>query len=656
MAGILLFGIGLPWYAAACVAVLSLCMLYFRNRFYTFGLMALGIGWMAACVHTPEPLPGAMHGAKVEVGARVVDMERSSDNWSMIVEADSIGAMRLGTPLRIRVTLLSDNTEAGIGSRVRVQGRLQDIRRLGDSPYEPDYGRYACVDRIVAAMSADAESFCVLSKGSGFRELMRHWREEMEDIIYLSGAAPETAAFLVATICGDDNSLSSESKSMFRTLGLAHLLALSGFHVALLAWIVSLAFMPLRLSRKLSRYRHLPVMAAVWIYVFVTGMSPSAMRAACLVTVVLLGRIMQRQSVSYNALAATALAMLAINPLMLYSPGFQLSFAAVLGLLAFSEPLNPFPRSRRIPHWLASLFTVPLAAILGTVAFSAAYFHSFPLLFLPANIIMTLMATIIIGGGVIMTFVGMCGIKLGFMAVVLDYLYGMADSFCRLLMRIPVKEITGIYPDWPVSLMLVLATVSFAVAVRRHRLRAGIMAVLFVVSGAGCAFVWSAETTRGELFIPCQSADTRIVMRHGEHAALYTEVPMPAGRATLEICRKKYSAWLHSHGCHNGLEHIDSIPDLSGLHKNGRLLTAGPNTIYMLNHNSEICSLKVDYVVIGKGPRIDIDSVAAGMRPQCIVIGPSVRSKIRKDYIQRCRECGIAVHDTTDSIFSLTWR
>ena len=110
-------------------------------------------------------------------------------------------------------------------------------------------------------------------------------------------------------------------RETFRTLGLAHLLALSGFHVALFAGLASLLLYPLRLWRRYARWRHVAILAAVWFYVLVSGMPASAVRAALMLSIVLGGKMMQRQDVGFNTLAAAALVMLVWNPGLLYSPG-----------------------------------------------------------------------------------------------------------------------------------------------------------------------------------------------------------------------------------------------------------------------------------------------------------------------------------------------
>ncbi|MDE5655762.1 MAG: ComEC family competence protein, partial [Muribaculaceae bacterium] len=564
MAGILLFGFGVEWYLIAIAAAVSVALLYFPDRFYTFGVLAIAAGWFCASVHAPASLPASMHGSKVKLSAEVLRIEPSGDYSRLLVAADTIGGVGLGSPVRVWISLLSNADEAGIGSRIQAEGFLRDAAKFDGLPYETDYAAFAAVDRVSATMTAGSDAFCVITPGNGIGERLRQYRNHLADAIYLSGLNERTADFVVATVCGDDNNLSPEVRETFRTLGLAHLLALSGFHVALFAGLVSLLLYPLRLWRSYVRWRHAAVLAAVWFYVLVSGMSASAVRAALMLSILLGGKMMQRQGPGFNTLAAAALLMLVWNPGLLYSPGFQLSFTAVAGLMAFAEQLNPFGRRRRWPHLLMSIITAPVAAVLGTTVVSALYFHSFPLLFLPANAVMTLLSSLIIGGGAVLSLVAVCGGSCGILAWTLDGLYSVAVSFCRVLTALPHTEIAGLYPTAITALLLAAAIILAAVALNRRRHLPWIMAAICVMLSFGAQRVFAEENPYGELYIPSHSAETRVIMRQGEAAMLYCEGSAPAAHATLASCSRRYETWLRMRRCHANFRLRDSVDMRAG--------------------------------------------------------------------------------------------
>ena len=656
MAGILLFGFGVQWYLIAIIAAVCVALLYFPDRFYTFGVLAIAAGWFCASVHASASLPASMHGSNVKLSAKVLRIVPSGDYSRLLVAADTIGGVGLDSPVRIWISLLCHADEAGIGSRVHAEGYLRDAAKFDGLPYETDYAAFAAVDRVSAIMTAGSDGFCVVTPGSGIGERLRQYRNNLADAIYLSGLSERTADFVVATVCGDDNNLSPEVRETFRTLGLAHLLALSGFHVALFAGLASLLLYPLRLWRRYARWRHVAILAAVWFYVLVSGMPASAVRAALMLSIVRGGKMMQRQGVGFNTLAAAALVMLVWNPGLLYSPGFQLSFTAVAGLMAFAEQLNPFSRRRRYPHLLMSIITVPVAAVLGTAVVSAMYFHSFPLLFLPANAVITLISSLIIGGGAVLSLIAVCGGSCGILVWTLDGLYSFAYRFCRMLTGLPHNEITGIYPTIVTALLLAMAIILAAVALNRRRHLPWIMAAICVLLSLGAQRVFAEKNPYGELYIPSHSAETRVIMRQGEAAMLYCEGSAPATHATLSACSRRYETWLRMRRCHGNFSLCDSVDmRADGFGRNGSLLHAGPYTLWIARDADDIIPLQADYVVVGTNKNLDIAELVQKMSPRCVILTSGLSKKRRRRYETDCRKAGVAVHNAADSTFSLQW-
>ncbi|MDE5930540.1 MAG: ComEC/Rec2 family competence protein [Muribaculaceae bacterium] len=655
IAGIILFDAGLHWSGAAAITVIAVALLYFRDRFYTFGLLSVGVGWFCAFCHAPVALLPDAAGKDRDIHGEILRIMPSGDNTRMLVEADTVHGRCYEPPVRLWVMLLSDETDAGIGSKIKARGRVVVSDDFDGLPYETDAGIFSKADGAVASMIVFRQHFTTLSSGNGYRERLRQLQSRMADAIYLSGVEGRTADFLVATVCGEDSYLPKTTVEMFRVLGLAHLLALSGFHVAIFAWMISLAVYPLKLSRRYARLRHIIVMATVWGYVLSTGIAPSTVRAALLLSVVLAGRMMQRRGGSYNALAASAVLMLCVSPYMLFSPGFQLSFAAVLGLMIFAEPLNPFNRRRRFLHAMASAVTVPLAAVLGTWLVSAIYFHTFPLFFLPANIAVGAIASALIACGVVLMILGLNGFGITPLAWGADCLYNVSDSLCRSLMGLPETEIRNIDISWYVVLILVVATVFLAVAVNRRKVAAAVAACGLCLLAFCSQRLMAEEPPAGEFYIPANTDDSRMVMRHGGFAALYTGLPEAANPALVRKCSERYSLWLAKRDCRDGFVMADSIGDVAGLRLRGNLLSVGPYSIWIVDKSGSIPEIKVDYIVLMDSGKVDIDEIVRKMSPRIVVLTSGLRPGQREKYAALCRLAGQPVHNAADSTFRLLW-
>ena len=195
--------------------------------------------------------------------------------------------------------------------------------------------------------------------------------------------APE-AALLRGMVLGQDEAIAAAAKSDFQRSGLAHLLAVSGQNVLLLCTLVlalgALAGVPLRT-------RLAAAMVLVAIYVPLAGAGPSIQRAGVMGIAGLVAALAGRPASRWYALGLAAAVTLALNPLAVGEPGWQLSFAAVAGLLALVPGLRGALTRRRVPGPLADVAAITVAATAATAPLMALHFEQVSLASLPANLL-----------------------------------------------------------------------------------------------------------------------------------------------------------------------------------------------------------------------------------------------------------------------------
>jgi competence protein ComEC len=222
----------------------------------------------------------------------------------------------------------------------------------------------------------------------------------------LENAPKEDASLAViqALLLGYKRGVDPETRQAFQLSGTAHILAVSGMHVGLVLtlWLFLLRrFPPLWSHHPVSQ-----VALLFWIvfYGLLTGASPSAMRAVIMSSVALIARMLYKPYFALNALGFAAFLQLSFSPTLLYDVGFQLSYAAVGGILAFYtgvlKLLRYTPKDSSILKYLKELIAISVAAQAGTFLLGWAYFGRLPLYFLVANLLAVPVATGL-------TFVGM---------------------------------------------------------------------------------------------------------------------------------------------------------------------------------------------------------------------------------------------------------
>ncbi len=214
----------------------------------------------------------------------------------------------------------------------------------------------------------------------------------------------EEAKFLKGLTIGDRSELPPEVKTSFINSGVMHILSVSGLHVALITVILIGVLNAFRIPEKPKA-----VLLSVFLvfYIFLTGSTPSVVRAVVMAIVVLGARLFERKSDVINSLAFAALMILALDARQVFMPGFQLSFAAVLSIVliypksySLVQKLPERVRRNPIVKNLAGLTSVSLAAGLGTLPFTSFYFGKIPVVGLVANLVVVPMSGLVLALGI----------------------------------------------------------------------------------------------------------------------------------------------------------------------------------------------------------------------------------------------------------------
>ncbi len=239
---------------------------------------------------------------------------------------------------------------------VRFDGRLEA------APTDGSFGDYLARSGI--SFTARPPTLAVVDAGGGPMAGLEQLRRTGAALI--SAVLPEPQAGLAAAMAiGLRDLVAKDVSDDFRTAGLSHVVAISGWHICLLAGLVGGL-----LGRLSRRRRSLVVLFVVCAYAILAGGSASVLRAAVMASVALLARESGRRGSAAAALSLTVVAMLVVQPATIADVGFQLSAAATAGLLVWAAPLRAWLAARAprlTPGWLLEALAVSLAAQAATL-------------------------------------------------------------------------------------------------------------------------------------------------------------------------------------------------------------------------------------------------------------------------------------------------
>jgi competence protein ComEC len=191
------------------------------------------------------------------------------------------------------------------------------------------------------------------------------------------------AGLLLGLVLGDDSELEPGMERDFRAAGLSHLLVVSGENVAMILAPVLAAVALLRLSRW---PRFVVGFGTVAFFTVLTGAEPSVLRAGVMAGLALIGVLMGRPRAIASILSAAVLALLVLDPWLIWSVGFQLSVAATAGMVSVASPMAAW-WARVTPKPLAIAAGASMAAQLGVTPILLTHFGEVPLVTLPANLL-----------------------------------------------------------------------------------------------------------------------------------------------------------------------------------------------------------------------------------------------------------------------------
>jgi competence protein ComEC len=210
----------------------------------------------------------------------------------------------------------------------------------------------------------------------------------------------------------------------------------------------------------------------LWIYAFVTGWSPSVLRAVMMFTFVALARPWKQSTNIYNTMAASAFCLLVYDPFFLMSVGFQLSYIAVFGIVFIHPHLYVLwePQSRFWDEtWKVT--SVSVAAQIATIPISLYYFHQFPNYFLIANLLVIPASFVVLVAGLAVLPAAVVPFVASIVGFVLQWTIYIMNSIIVIIGSFPFAVVKNIYIDATQALLLAGMTLSVLLCLLMKNLR-----------------------------------------------------------------------------------------------------------------------------------------------------------------------------------------
>lgn len=417
------------------------------------------------------------------------------------VEAVNILGKWYDFDAKIVATIMNDSLTSQLkaGNTIQFSSRIDSID-LPKNPFGFNYSQYLQLNGVQGSIFLNPGEWHITDYSTrGIIQYALNIRMMLIGLLEKAGLEGNELGLASTLVLGYKNSIDDEVKQSYMNAGAMHVLAVSGMHVGIVCIVLEL-LMKLFGGNRFFKAKRLIIIALLWAYAFITGLSISVIRATVMFSVFEFIRLFNKQISVYNTLAASAVLILAVKPDSLFLAGFQLSYAAVTGIVFFQPRivnLIKISKKRRLLRYLWELTAVSIAAQISTLPFCLYYFERTPVYFWLSNIVVSPGAIVMISLTLLLFAVSPFDMAAKAVGVITSYAAKLMNYLVTTIANLPFSTIENshitLFQATMVAAVIISATV-WLVSRRYNWLIGALLALLAVITPSSVQSVMHNST------------------------------------------------------------------------------------------------------------------------------------------------------------------
>lgn len=434
--GILLVsGIGLSYFLVIVTAILFILILLFKKLkelnlviFISLSFLITGgiLFYSAECRYTRSF--DEFYNNSIEIKGIVDSEVQLSDDGksNFILKMNTVIYKNKPRKVNQRIIVYVNNQDENIGYRTKVEIMgIVEKPKPATNPGGFNYQGYLASKGISGRMYLQGVSDIKVSgqKGGGWIHRLGFAIKNKVVNIISKSLDKNQAGLLEGMLIGYKDGLDENAFTAFSKAGLTHIMVASGMNVAFIILPFAFIFKKLKIGNKAANISTIVILV---LFVFVTGFSASVVRAVIMGIVILVGRIIMRETDIYTSISVSAIILLIINPYTLFDIGFQLSFGATISLVMFYPQIKNIVNRKYIPGVVSDTLAATIAAQIGVVPVTLYYFNNFSTFSIISNLLVVPLVEFVTIIGFIMVFSGLLNIHF---AAIIGYINNTFLSF-----------------------------------------------------------------------------------------------------------------------------------------------------------------------------------------------------------------------------------
>ena len=520
-----------------------------QNSYFVLAVYALSVcmGMLLHSIHHPPN--NKLHysyfieGATTPLIKGVVTERLKPNEWyeKYYFEVSSIDKKQANGKMLISLPIDSLRTQLHAGDKVIISATPLPISK-SLNPYQFDYSEYMAKQNVFHQITL-RDNYVISGLEANLDYYIGSLRNSLISSFDKHEYSVEVTTMIKALLLGQRQDMDKETNDSYTNAGVVHILAISGLHITVLFYILSLILKPLKRFNAKGRLLSLIcVLSFLWLFALLSGLSASVVRSVVMFSFVSIGLYFNRNSNIYNSIAVSMLVLLLAKPNFLFDVGFQLSYAAVFAIV-WLQPIYKKIRTSKYPvvNYLSDTILISLVAQIGVLPLTLYYFNQFPLLFLLANMVVIPLSTAVLIIGIIVLLLNfiwadaaiIVGKLLAFLIEIMNGFTRWIASFDSLVLKdIPFTLILNI---------LLYTTIVLAVLWLYKKSYSRTVAALVAVMLFQSAYMvteWKAANTQ-ELVVFNNRKGTLIATKDRQEMTIYSQDSLVAGDRNIKSYNKR---------------------------------------------------------------------------------------------------------------------
>lgn len=543
------------------------------------------------------------------------------------------------------------------GDKLLIKGHPEFLENQ-KNPYAFDYALFLQRRGIYLQDFISKEDFIIVNENhaASLAYLNLYIGDYFENIVANYISSERELNMVKALLIGRRDNITPAMEYAYESSGTTHILAVSGLHVGIIYFLFSAIFKFLKRGKLELIYYGINILA-IWSFVFITGFSPSAQRAATMLTFILVAKLTHRKSSIYNTILASIFFILLISPNLLFSVSFQLSCTAVIGIVYLYKKIYLLVYFRhKIINFFWKITALSLSAQIATFPITIYYFNQFPTFFPVTNLIAIPIAFIVIIGGLLLLITSPLGIIPTLIGKILNFLIYYYNEIMVYISRHSFATIEDLYLK-PLHVFLIILCLILAlrfIDTKKLSFFRSFTLVLTLLS------VWT-------MFDRIHKSQQReIIFYHGNNKQ-YFDIYLGQNCFTninseTEDIRKDVIYNISPSRKFHLIENIYNIKNLDNVIEigNNTLIHWNRNTILILSELHSITTknvdITIDYLIIGKKIIPDIVELKNLMKIKNLILDSTVNQEAGKIIRDLMKGSDINIHSIqTDGAYKISF-